>query len=441
MRGAGITHAANGANKWNLGVRQMIDSTRIVDVIALQEAGPGSVIMGDWNRRASELSTELRGRHTVYSSREHTYPVAPIREQRNVHYDYAVVPSVSDENLRVDIQGTVRLSDIDISDHYPVAFGLNTPDDSEPPRPPSQSRNPPLKKSRVLRNARSTKAPYPSGSSSSGGSSRLSLRGVERSNVGQQRFVPDPVQESPGNFLLVHQMTYTFVGLENGVDNASAVLHPEYDGPAQLWSAVDMRDGTWVLRNAATGQVLSTAGTAGGDEELVGRDYDPSDGAQRWFLQDAATEALDVDEIVRHDDGTAQWALSALDGSAENTELTTAFYNHDDHERFTTIPAEGIGDGSCYYLVHNGKYVNSSTSQSEPSEGDTVRLNTFLPNHDSFAWCMDIADRYLCSVLLTQYSPGGEPPNLTFSGVNGAKLTLTKDSSTAETWLWKEAPE
>ncbi|MDT0616104.1 RICIN domain-containing protein [Streptomyces lancefieldiae] len=304
----------------------------------MRTAGDGggplsSVLMGDFNQEAGNLRAQLGTLHAVHSLTEPTFPVVPAPGQTGRTYDYAVVPRVSDPNLQVQLRGAGRLSRVRFSDHYPVAFAFDEPGTWEPPKPPKKSRKVPVGETRLLRNAKSGNAPYPSGRGSSGGS-RLSVRGVERSSVGQQRFMLQPIPESPGHFALVHRMTYTYMGLEYGAANAPAVLLPEYEADSQLWTAVDMQDGTWVLQNAATGQVLSTADTEG-DEELVGRDYDASDAAQRWFFQDATTEALDVDEIVREDMDPAGWAISARDGDAENAELTMAPNGDQADQRFT----------------------------------------------------------------------------------------------------------
>jgi hypothetical protein len=402
--------------------------------------GPlSSILMGDFNRSATELRSTLRTLHDVHSPPEPTFPVLPAPGQTGRTYDYAVVPRMSDPNLEIQVGAVGRLADVRYSDHFPVLFAFNEPATSQPPEPPRKSRKVPTGETKLLRNAKSGNAPYPSGRGSGGGS-RLSVRGVERSSVGQQRFMLQPIPESPGHFALVHRMTYTYMGLEYGAANAPAVLLPEYEADSQLWTAVDMRDGTWVLQNAATGQVLSTA-DAEGDEELVGRDYDASDAAQRWFFQDATTEALDSDEIVREDIDPAEWAISARDGAAENAEVTMAPDGDQTDQRFTPIYADTVGDDYCYYILYEGKYLNTSTSQTSPTEGGVVRLNTFRPN-DTYLWCMDMPDRHLNrTVYLTQHTNPEEKLYLTSFGVDGWKLSLTKDPATAERWLWKEVTE
>ncbi|MEV6886089.1 RICIN domain-containing protein [Streptomyces sp. NPDC051135] len=297
-------------------------------------------------------------------------PTEPLTTTPRV-LDYAVAPSGANAPQAT---GIARVDEEVRSDHYPVLFEIGNL-----PEPPSD-RLRPVKKlpaRAVLRNAKTTNvATY------GGYTSQVTDEPLNRADVPMQTFSLDAVPEFPGYYRLVAVDGNSYLGQPDGDRDARIVLNPNEETD-QLWRPVDQGDGTWILENMVSHQLLTSLNSG---EALMARDFDNS-GSQRWFLQDPATEATRVDEILLKE-STPPLMMTVADGrTEEGTSVDVRYDTEEGNEGFITIYADKTGDDHCYYLAYGGKYVNATATQTLPQDGNRVTLNTFRPNDDGYLWC------------------------------------------------------
>ncbi|WP_188266235.1 MULTISPECIES: hypothetical protein [unclassified Streptomyces] len=400
---------------------------------SMATAGPNGtplrwVVLGDYNMEPTDLRTAL-GTDTGHF--EAVGPHMQTRRASGRWIDYAVTPAPATPQDRIVVGQAGRvLSDHEISDHYPVTydFSYSTTDPScTTPDPVPKAEAVPAGMPTNLRVASTTKSPVPRGAAGGSGLRALGLDTISRTSRAQHDFEFEPAADSPGYYRVIHRLESDFLSQESGVPDAKVSLAPFDTGDSSLWRVLGMGDGTLTLLNKATGQALTRLARADGDE-VVGRDlvgeFDPD---QRWFVQDAQNETLDVDEIT---DGSS--TITVRDANpVEGTPLVLEPESDDPGEEFIPIDAGRTGDRYCYYLAHDGLYVNSTGTHPEVGEGNTLTLNRFRPNDDGYLWCTPLADRHSASFSLSQYASATEPLYLTELG---GSLLLNRDSGLAFTW-------
>ncbi|MFF2351841.1 endonuclease/exonuclease/phosphatase family protein [Kitasatospora sp. NPDC058115] len=402
-----------------------------------------TAVFGDFNTDLTAFRRRMRAQWDIQGVEGHTFPVNDTRPPMN--YDFgAIAARYGEPNLRFD--SAERVDSVFTSDHFPVLFTLILPPGDTPPTPtpaPTSTSKPKPKGDRTARSARTTNAPYPTskpGSGTGSGGRRLGSRPLNRDTRAMATLVLEPAADHRGQFRILHRMTRTYLTQEFGLLNAPAVLLPEGDrGLTQVWSLVDMGDGTWIVLNAETVQVLAAVDGPDG-EEVVLRDFDVTDASQRWFFQDPETEALDVDELLRQDDDPQDLVVAAPTSTAPGLPLDLVVDGHGPREQFTTVSAGRIGEDHCYYLVNNGRYVNTSAAGQYPLPDTLLTLDAFRPDHPSYLWCTDTPDRHATAgVRLTQRAADGGPLYLTSRG-NARGLAVTGSPATADLWTWQEVP-
>ncbi|MCX5314633.1 RICIN domain-containing protein [Streptomyces sp. NBC_00154] len=360
-------------------------------------------------------------------------PNAPTRPVTGRSIDYAVTGKVEPPIHSGYGLGTV-MTDFELSDHRPVEYDFSylTDDPTCVPAEQPKPRKTVPSKRQVLTSAATTRSPYPTSLSAT---SRLKFRKVTQQSLGDHSFQLQAAPGHPGHYRVLHNSTRTYLGQEGGTPDAQAILLGYDDGDSQLWRPLDMGDGTWVLMNLATGQALTTERDDG--EELVGRDLvDDFDPDQRWFFQDAESEALDVDRIV-----TVAGSAATVEGAdpLEGSPVRLEPERSDDSttEEFTVIavnPGESRTDGnSCYYLVHGDLYVNSTATNPQVSEGNQLTLNKFRANDTGYQFCTRLADRHeTVAAPVLQYD--NRAGFTALGALNGGLLGL---GSSALTWFWE----
>ncbi|MER6364865.1 RICIN domain-containing protein [Kitasatospora sp. NPDC001527] len=389
----------------------------------MRTAGPNGtplhwVALGDFNREPLGLALELGGVTAPYRVRageEPTYPAGrPVSR-----YDYAVLPrTVGDAPNAVSAAHITRLDlpSAGISDHHPVLYEFsNLPNSGPRPVPRPLARTVPTDTPVVLRNAGSSAAAARSGS----GTGQVVDLPVNRANRAAQEFTLQADPEYPGYFRVLHTASGAYLGQSLPATGAPVVLQNEDRGPTQLWLVVDQGDGTWVLENMATSQILTAVPWSTG-EEPQGREFDQADPAQRWFLQ-PPDEAEAVDEIDLVDATTVPLVLNVEYGdTAEGTPVNVSRDQDLPSERIRLIYAGRSGNDSCYYLTYGGKYINSTAAGSPPQSGNTVTLNAFRPDDDGFMW-RESPNR--SGVSLSNHTASGERLHLDTHGMD-AQLTV-----------------
>ncbi|MFF0862181.1 RICIN domain-containing protein [Nonomuraea sp. NPDC003560] len=404
----------------------------------MENAGPNGqplpwVVLGDFNMEAygqTGLLTALgddSGQFDVLPSSGPTRPVTG----RTI--DYAVTQNGVTPALYRGYGFGTPMTDFEMSDHLPVEYDFSylTEDPRCTTSQPARQAKAVPRTTQNLRSASSTRSPYPSGAGTRPGSSRLKTRTFARSEQSAHNFRFLAAGDHPGHYRVLHSLTRTYLGQESGLADAPAVLQGSDDGDSQLWRLLDMGDGTWILLNKATGQALTALDRADG-EELVGRDLaDEFDPDQRWFLQDAENEALDVDEIVTG----AGSAMTVQDSDPEpGTPVALEPDSDDSAEEFMPVYADKTEGYYCYYLVHKGLYVNSTATNPGVGDGNLLTLNEFRPNDGGYMFCTPPADRHASQLTAVgQYDARGRFLNL---GTAGPGL-LALSTSYGLTWNWK----
>ncbi|MFG3054022.1 endonuclease/exonuclease/phosphatase family protein [Kitasatospora sp. NPDC048239] len=421
------------------------NATGLLNTIRSRVASPQGLptaVFGDFNTDLGTFRRTMSRLWDVQGARDHTYPVNG--DQPPGNYDFGAIPARFGPEPQVYLTSADRVESVRTSDHYPVAFTLSpTPGDPLPtPTPAPKKRKP--KGDRTARSAKSTYAPYPSSKpgGGTGGSGRtLGTRPLNRGNRDMETLVFEPAADHPDQFRILHRMTRTYLSQEFGLLSTPAVLLPEGDqGLTQIWSVIDMGDGTWVVLNAETAQVLAAVDGPEGEEVML-RDFDSEDASQRWFFQEPEVEALDVDELLRQDDDPQDLVVGVPTGTGTGLPLDLVVDGNGAREQFTTVSADRIGEDYCYYLVNNGRYVNTSASDPYPRHEALLTLDPFRPDHPSYLWCTDTPDRHATAgVRLTQRTATGQRLYLTSRG-NARGLAVTESLTAADLWTWKEIPQ
>ncbi|MDQ1073076.1 hypothetical protein QFZ32_008516 [Streptomyces canus] len=379
-------------------------------------AGPNNtplrwVVLGDYNMTTGDLHQALGTNDNQF---EVVGPNGPTRPASGREIDYAVTysPTPGQDRAMFSQTGTVLHSN-EMSDHYPVEYSFSyttTDPDCTTPDPVERARTVPAGFPMDIRSASTSKSPYPRGVGGLPGSTGIAFRQIEKGSRNEHDFEFEPAADHPGYYRVIHRMTYDYLAQESvGVVGGKVSLLPFDDGSATLWRLFDMGDGTWILVNKASGNALTRLPRPDGDE-MVGRELiDEFDPDQRWFIQDARNEALDVDEINY---GTSAITVRDADPVA-GTPLALEPDSGDPEEEFITIAAGKTANQYCYYLVHKGMYVNSTATNPVPDQGNNLTLNEFRPNDDGYLWCTPLADRHSGAGALSQYARATEPLYLT----------------------------
>ncbi|WP_380283463.1 endonuclease/exonuclease/phosphatase family protein [Kitasatospora purpeofusca] len=402
--------------------------------VALPQALPAAVF-GDFNTDLGAFRRQMIRLFDIRGVLDHTFPVRG--NQPPANYDYGAIAARYDNGPQLHFTGAERVDSVTTSDHYPVAFTLSPVPGDPPPAPTPAPKKKKPKGDRTARSAKSTYAPYPSskpGGGTGGGGRTLGTRPIDRGNRDMETLVLEQAADHPDQFRILHRMTRTYLSQEFGLLNTPAVLLPEGgEGLTQIWSVIGMEDGTWVVLNAETAQVLAVADGPEG-EQVVLRDFDSEDSSQRWFFQNPEQEALDADELLREDDDPQDLAIEVPVGAGLPLDLAAG--GNSTRRQFTTVPAGPTGDDYCYYLIHEGRYVNTSSSPFPESEAP-LTLGPFRPDHPSYLWCTDTPDRHATAGMrLTQRTATGQRLYLT-SRANPRGLSVTEHLAAADLWTWK----
>ncbi|GAA1390338.1 hypothetical protein GCM10009639_18930 [Kitasatospora putterlickiae] len=416
------------------------NATRLLNAIRTRTRTQlaATAVFGDFNTNLRGLSLQMQNLYQISGSTQHTYPVNGT--QPPAHYDYGALDHIS--TPRLYFHEATRVDAVRTSDHYPVLFRIS-PDPAPPlPLPEAEPKKAKPTGARTARSAKSSYSPYPStkpGSGPGSGGRRLGTRPVDRGNRDMETLVLEPAADHPDQFRILHRMTRTYLSQEFGLLNTPAVLLPNGgEGLTQIWSVIDMGDGTWVVLNAETSQVLAVADGPDGEEVML-RDFDEEDAAQRWFFQDPETEALDVDELLRQDDDPQDLVVGVPTGAGLPLDLVVD--GHGAREQFTTVSAGRIGEDHCYYLINNGRYVTTSASDPYPLDNALLTMETFRPDHPGYLWCTETPDRHATTgVPLIQRNSTGQRLFLTSRG-NARGLAVTESPAAADLWTWKEVPQ
>ncbi|MFB6894118.1 endonuclease/exonuclease/phosphatase family protein [Kitasatospora sp. NPDC056327] len=369
--------------------------------VRMSTAGPGGtaqpwIALGDYNRGPGSLATLLAGARDLF----HISGAHPATRGNNL-LDYAVTDRLAGP---VYINRATTLTDWSGSDHLPAAFDLAHVTDECQPAPTRVAKAVPAGRRVAVQNAASLKAARPW---NGGANSRVFNQPLLKADLPVQGFQLEADPEYPGRYRLLHRMSSSYLGLASPVAGSPVTTGWEDRGPSQLWRVVDQGDGTWVLHNAATDQVLTAVDTPEG-EELAGRAFDPSDPRQRWFLPDP--EAASVLQEIDLEDATPQpWVLNVDDGAtADGTPVNVRRDSDAPSERFGVIPADRTAGDDCYYLTYGGKYVNSTAAHPRPLEGAKVTLNSFRPDDDGYLWCATPVGGGTPGVYLSNHTAPGE---------------------------------
>ncbi|ROQ26493.1 ricin-type beta-trefoil lectin protein [Streptomyces sp. PanSC19] len=378
------------------------------------------IALGDYNRTPDNLRNAVGAHFTVHAQTliTHPTPLVTTTSPGSV-IDYAVVPTAQAQPA---FTGAARVN-LTTSDHYPVVFTLGDLPTQQPPAQQQTAQTVPTQA--VLRSAATTNAAGPSGTSHV-----VADQSINQANLPSQVFSLTPDPEYPGYYRLFHaNAPYSgrYLGQEGGARDARTVLWPS-EAPDQLWAPADQIDGTWTLRNYVTGQFLTDLG---GGQALAGRDYDGS-AAQRWFLQDPH-EAAGLNEIVSGD-GSQPTTLTVDDLETAPEALLFSPNGHHDNQRFGAISAGRVGSDACFYLVNQGKYVNSTADHpGQPLDGNIVTMGAFRPNDDGYLWCATPDGSN--GTLLTNHTTPVDQLNLTRSATSDL-ARLSSPTSTATKFHW-----
>ncbi|MGW1544931.1 RICIN domain-containing protein [Streptomyces sp. NPDC002309] len=392
-------------------------------------------VLGDYNmeketRNQKQGLTDalggLRDRFAIWDANQPTRPASGRK------IDYAV--TAGGTNGVRSLSGLGRVDhEWTLSDHHPVEYDFSYEVEDPDPRcteEKPQRAKAPSKLKVNLKSASKTTSPYASTTSGSPYKG-LKFRKVVRENQAAHDFQFQAASDHWGYYRVMHTMSRTYLGQEDGLADKPVILDGSDQGDSQLWQVFDMGDGSWILLNKATGQALTTLDRAEG-EELVGRDLvDEFDPDQRWFFQDSGNEALDIDEIVTQ----AGSAMTVRDADPEEGTPVVLEPDGSDEEgeEFEPIYADMTEDSHCYYLVHKGLYVNSTATNPAVTEGNTLTLNKFRANDEGYLFCIPWADRHSQSSTLSQYDR--RERNITVGGGPGGTLVLS--SGGVPLWDWK----
>ncbi|MET8540911.1 hypothetical protein ABZW03_09675 [Kitasatospora sp. NPDC004799] len=392
------------------------DDPQLLDIIG-QQMGPTRlpwVALGDYNREPANLQPAVQGSFNVRAQSQPTHPVDRIASDTRRILDYAVTPVGQQQGV---ITGALRLP-IDSSDHYPVVYEVGNL-----PNAPTvgQGTQPQVPNQILLRSALTTNV-----AAVTSNSHVVTDLPIARSNLQSQVLSVTADPEYPGYYRLFHPyapFAGRYVGQENGARDARMVLWPTASVD-QLWSPVYHDDGTFTLQNYATRQFLTDLGAG---QNLVGRDEDGSV-AQRWFLQDPR-EASGTAQIVSTDTGSSS-ALAVDEQAAVPYPVFLAPYvQGSGTQQFGIISAGRSGSDNCFYLVHNGRYLNSTAAHPrDPQSGSSVTVGDFRPNDDGYLWC-DTPDGSQ-GTLLTNHTSASEHLDLAKSPVTNAAVISGPGSGT-----------
>ncbi|MFE7526623.1 hypothetical protein ACFU7Y_12940 [Kitasatospora sp. NPDC057542] len=95
-------------------------------------------------------------------------------------------------------------------------------------------------------------------------------------------------------------------------------------------------------------------------------------------------------------------------------------------QQFGTISAGRSGTDSCFHLVQNGQYVNSTSAHPrDPQNGSSVTLGGFRPNDDGYLWCTTSDGS---GTLLTNHTDTSAHLDLTKSPISDVAVPSGPDS-------------
>ncbi|MDX2815695.1 hypothetical protein PV410_24520 [Streptomyces sp. PA03-5A] len=401
---------------------------------AMEHTGPGGdesrpwIAAGDYNRDPDNLMVDLPS--NTYRMGVTAAPTHPTSGPTTPHVlDYAVTP-VTDG---VQIAGSARLDDYTFSDHYPVWHYLtDLPEDAPPP-----STVPPLPHNNIVVMSAHTVnvAGFASADSNVIGDVPFDYK-----NPGSNlKFELKESSEHPGylNLLSKDPKYYNhYLGQEGGKPDGKIVL---WKTPAldQLWKPHYQGDGTWNLENYQTKQYL-TADNKGG--ALLAHDAVDQAANQRWFLRDADEASTRNEVLLRSKDGQP-WILNAWSDAINGVPVVLDEDDDAPEERFTTIPAGRSGSDECFYLANAGRYMTSSSSAEVPVNGSQVSMSEFVPNADSYLWCLQPGQYGFAVRNHTGHDESDHPLYLTGAALHGQVTVRDRPDYAADVWDFSPVTE
>ncbi|WP_329040357.1 hypothetical protein OHT61_21045 [Streptomyces sp. NBC_00178] len=378
---------------------------------------------GDFNRepgdlRAGAVAAGMPWLGTVAST-------APTHHNPSRTLDYMVTPRIA-ELGGIQPDATAVMTDYNDSDHYPVFTRFRDLPDSAP----APSSTPALPRNDVI--VMSAHTLNVAGFASAGSNVIGDVKFDYKNPGANLKFGLQESSEHPGYFNLLSKDPKYFnqyLGQEGGKLDGKIVL---WKTPAldQLWKPNYEGDGTWSLENFKTGQFL-TADLKGG--ALFAHNQVDQAANQRWFLRDTEATSSRNEVLLRSKDG-APWILNAWSDAIDEYPVVLDEDDDAPEEQFITIPAGRTGQDECYYLANDGRYMTSTGDAGTPANNNHVTMHEFVPNADSFLWCLEPAQYGFLLGNHTGPDDRDEPLYLTGGGLHGRVTITDRPDWAADVW-------